>query len=72
MRRSGHTIGEYAFVAAGPVVTGDVPARCADGVPARRIGWMSAAGERLGADLVCPGSGRRYREAGPERIEEIV
>ena len=69
----GHTIGEYAFIAAGAVVTANVPAfALMAGVPARRIGWMSAAGERLGADLVCPRSGRRYREAGPERIEEIV
>jgi UDP-2-acetamido-3-amino-2,3-dideoxy-glucuronate N-acetyltransferase len=69
----GHTIGEYAFIAAGAVVTGDVPPYALmAGVPARRIGWMSAAGERLGADLVCQRSGRRYREAGPERIEEIV
>jgi UDP-2-acetamido-3-amino-2,3-dideoxy-glucuronate N-acetyltransferase len=32
------------------------------GVPARRIGWVSRAGERLGADLVCPRSGERYVE----------
>ena len=37
-----------------------------------RLGWVSHAGERLGADLVCPRSGRRYREAGPDRIEEVV
>jgi UDP-2-acetamido-3-amino-2,3-dideoxy-glucuronate N-acetyltransferase len=42
------------------------------GVPARRIGWVSHNGERLGPDLACPRSGRRYREAGPDRIEEIV
>ena len=69
----GSTIGQYAFVAAGAVVTAEIPDfALVTGVPARRIGWMSAAGERLGADLVCPRSGRRYREAGPERIEEIV
>jgi len=69
----GHTIGEHAFVAAGAVVTADVPAfALMAGVPARRIGWVSHDGERLGPDLVCPRSGRRYREAGPERIEEIV
>jgi UDP-2-acetamido-3-amino-2,3-dideoxy-glucuronate N-acetyltransferase len=69
----GHTIGEYAFIAAGAVVTQTVPAfALMAGVPARRIGWMSHAGEKLGADLVCPRSGRRYREAGPDRIEEIV
>ncbi|MBV9019073.1 MAG: Gfo/Idh/MocA family oxidoreductase [Alphaproteobacteria bacterium] len=69
----GHTIGEYAFIAAGAVVTTDVPAfALMAGVPARRIGWMSHAGEGLGADLVCSRSGRRYREAGPDCIEEIV
>jgi UDP-2-acetamido-3-amino-2,3-dideoxy-glucuronate N-acetyltransferase len=69
----GHTIGEYAFVAAGAVVTRDVPAfALMAGVPARRIGWMSHDGERLGSDLVCPRSGRRYREAGADRIEEIL
>jgi len=69
----GHTIGEYAFIAAGAVVTQDVPAfALMAGVPARRIGWMSLEGEKLGPDLVCPRSGRRYREAGPDRIEEIA
>src|SRR5947209_15715394 len=69
----GHTIGEYAFIAAGAVVTRDVPPfALMAGVPARRIGWMSHAGEKLGPDLVCPRSGRRYCEAGPDRIEEIV
>jgi UDP-2-acetamido-3-amino-2,3-dideoxy-glucuronate N-acetyltransferase len=32
------------------------------GNPARRAGWMSRAGERLGKDLVCPRTGERYRE----------
>ena len=69
----GHTIGEYAFIAAGAVVTQNVPAfALMAGVPACRIGWMSHAGEKLGPDLVCPRSGRRYREAGPDRIEEVA
>jgi UDP-2-acetamido-3-amino-2,3-dideoxy-glucuronate N-acetyltransferase len=69
----GHTVGEYAFIAAGAVVTGDVPAfALMAGVPARRIGWISHAGERLGPDLVCPRSGRRYREFGSDRIGEMV
>ncbi|HEV8678165.1 MAG TPA: Gfo/Idh/MocA family oxidoreductase [Stellaceae bacterium] len=69
----GHTVGEYAFIAAGAVVTRDVPAfALMAGVPARRIGWVSHDGERLGADLACRRSGRRYRQVGPERIEEIV
>jgi UDP-2-acetamido-3-amino-2,3-dideoxy-glucuronate N-acetyltransferase len=69
----GHTIGEHAFIAAGAVVTNDVPAfALMAGVPARRIGWVSHDGERLGPEFVCPRSGRRYRECGPDRIEEIV
>lgn len=44
----GATIGEYAFVAAGAVVRGDVPAYAlVAGVPARRIGWMCRCGVRL-------------------------
>jgi UDP-2-acetamido-3-amino-2,3-dideoxy-glucuronate N-acetyltransferase len=67
----GHTLGAYCFIAAGAVVTRDV----ADyalmaGVPAKRIGWISKAGERLGKDLVCP-TGTRYRETGDGKLEEI-
>lgn len=59
----GSTLGEYSFIAAGAVVTGDVvPHALMAGVPARRIGWMSRAGGRLGADLVCPIDGSRYVE----------
>ncbi|MFZ5548528.1 MAG: acyltransferase [Pseudomonadota bacterium] len=62
----GVTIGEYAFVGAGAVVTKDVPAHALmAGVPARRIGWMSRHGERLLFDAAgqatCPGTGQRYR-----------
>jgi UDP-2-acetamido-3-amino-2,3-dideoxy-glucuronate N-acetyltransferase len=57
----GNTIGAYAFVGAGAVVTADVPDYALMlGVPARRVGWMSKAGERLGSDLVCPRDGTRY------------
>jgi predicted dehydrogenase/acetyltransferase-like isoleucine patch superfamily enzyme len=60
----GHTIGAYAFIAAAAVVTKDVPDYAlVAGNPARRIGWMSRAGARLGADLVCPIEGLRYRES---------
>jgi UDP-2-acetamido-3-amino-2,3-dideoxy-glucuronate N-acetyltransferase len=69
----GHRIGPWSFVAAGAVVTADVPAHAlVAGVPARRIGWVSHAGERLGEDLVCPRTGRRYALVGPERLEEVV
>jgi UDP-2-acetamido-3-amino-2,3-dideoxy-glucuronate N-acetyltransferase len=66
----GHTLGEYCFIAAGAVVTGDVPAYALmAGVPARRIGWMSRAGRRLGRDLVCPEDHSRYRETPDGRLE---
>jgi UDP-2-acetamido-3-amino-2,3-dideoxy-glucuronate N-acetyltransferase len=63
----GVTIGRYAFVAAGAVVTRDVPDYgLVAGVPAQRRGWMSRHGQRLrsGADAVwvCPESHFRYRE----------
>ena len=68
----GHELGENCFIAAGAVVTQDVPAfALMAGVPARRIGWMSRAGARLGEDLVCPLDGSRYRLHSAERLEEV-
>jgi UDP-2-acetamido-3-amino-2,3-dideoxy-glucuronate N-acetyltransferase len=59
----GHTIGEYAMVGAGAVVTRDVaPYALVLGNPARKVGWVSRSGERLGADLVCKRTGERYAE----------
>ena len=57
------TLGEYCFVAAGSVVTKDViPYALMAGVPAKRIGWVSRAGEVLREDFVCPRTGERYEE----------
>lgn len=62
----GHTIGAYAFIGAGAVVTRDVPpyALCV-GNPARQIGWVSAAGHRLLFDQQglanCPETGEHYQ-----------
>jgi UDP-2-acetamido-3-amino-2,3-dideoxy-glucuronate N-acetyltransferase len=69
----GHTLGEYCFIAAGAVLTSDAPAYALmAGVPARRIGWMSAAGRRLGPDLVCPETGSRYAEISDARLEPVT
>ncbi|TMA32973.1 MAG: N-acetyltransferase [Deltaproteobacteria bacterium] len=57
----GVTVGERALVAAGSVVTGDVPAYAlVAGNPARFRRWVCACGEALPEDLGC-GCGRRYR-----------
>ena len=67
----GHSLGEYCFIGAGAVVTKDVPAfALMAGNPARRIGWISKAGERLGSDLVCHRTHRRY-ELRDEALVEI-
>lgn len=57
----GNTIGRFSMIAAGAVVTRDVPDYALmAGVPAKRIGWVSQAGDRLGDDLVCPRTGEIY------------
>lgn len=57
----GHALGEYCFIGAGSVVTKDVPDfGLMVGNPARLIGWMSRAGERLESGLTCPRTGERY------------
>lgn len=63
----GNTLGAWCMIAAGAVVTHDVPDfALMAGIPARRIGWVSHAGERLDSDLTCPRSGKEYIETGPD------
>jgi UDP-2-acetamido-3-amino-2,3-dideoxy-glucuronate N-acetyltransferase len=61
----GNSIGAYAFVGAGSVITKPVPAfALVVGVPARHVGWVSKAGHRLEFDgdgkATCPETGEPY------------
>ena len=60
------TVGVWALVAAGAVVTKDVPAYAlVAGAPAQRIGWVGRAGVQLqleGSAWRCPKTGETYRE----------
>ncbi|MHC4956183.1 MAG: acyltransferase [Planctomycetota bacterium] len=77
----GVTIGAYAVVGAGAVVTQDVADfRLVAGVPARTVGWACRCGVPLEPDLVCSACGKRYavtktpgEEQGPDgRSEEGI
>lgn len=68
----GVTIGEWAFVAAGAVVTKDVPPYAlVAGVPARIIGWACKCGTRLefdGVTAACSECGRQYEKRGERSV----
>lgn len=75
----GHTIGRYALIGAGAVVTKEVlPYALVVGNPSRRIGWVSEYGHRLHFDgaghAVCPESGEEYvlKAGRVEKVETIT
>lgn len=67
----GHNLGKWSMVAAGAVVTKDVPDYAlVAGVPAKQIGWVCECGERLGEPYICKKCGRKY-VLNQEQLEEI-
>jgi acetyltransferase-like isoleucine patch superfamily enzyme len=59
----GITVGRYAMIAAGAVVTKDVPAQAlVAGVPAKVIGWVCECGRPLDQNLRCAHDGKSYPE----------
>ncbi len=57
----GNTLGKWSMIAAGAVVTKDVPDYALmAGVPAKQIGWVCKCGERMSEDLHCEKCGRMY------------
>lgn len=71
----GVTIGHYAFVGAGAVVTQNIPCHAlVVGNPAKQVGWMCKCGERLTDDSECLACGKKYKKTagGLERIDSRV
>ena len=67
----GNSIGKWAMIGAGAVITSDVPAHALMlGIPARRVDWVCKCGERLHGAMHCGHCGRTYHEI-PDGLEEI-
>lgn len=68
----GHTVGEYATIAAGAVVTRNVePHALMAGIPAKRIGWVCECGQVLNQEMGCPDCGRKYEMYNNSAIIEV-
>lgn len=67
----GHELGAWCTIAAGAVVTKNVPGHALmAGVPARQIGWVCECGQVLDENLRCPDCGRSYRRSENTITEE--
>ena len=68
----GVTVGSYSMIGAGSVVTKNILSfSLVVGTPAKRIGWISKSGERLGRDLICPRTGDQYEEKNGKLFEKL-
>lgn len=68
----GNNLGKYCFIAAGSVITKDVPDfALMVGSPAKRVGWMSKKGEKLDESLTCPSDGSKYELINDNVLKEI-
>ncbi len=68
----GHTIGSYAFVAAGAVVTKDVLDHALmAGNPARQMGWICQCGNKLNAKHQCPACGNKYKLKAKQGLQRM-
>ena len=66
----GHTIGKWAMIAAGAVVTKNIPNYgLFAGVPAVQIGWVCECGNRLNVKLACSNCDKKYEYNGNEVVE---
>lgn len=70
----GHTVGRYAFIGAGSVITKDVPDYALMvGNPARQRGWMCQCGEKLhftGDAACCASCGQEYKKL-QDQVKEV-
>ncbi len=67
----GHTIGKWAMIGAGAVVTSDVQDYALMvGVPAKQKGWICECGEILGKELCCAVCNRKYIQTESGLMEE--
>lgn len=67
----GHTVGKWALIGAGAVVTKNVPNHALMlGVPAKIFGWACECGTLLKDDFTCQNCGRKYKKT-ENGLEEI-